>query len=38
MNIINSKSLVNLNTFKIDVNADFFSIIKNEEELLELLE
>ena len=38
MNIINYKSLLNYNTFKIDVTADFFSSIKSESDLHELLD
>ena len=37
MNIVNSKSLVKYNTFKVNVTADFFANIQNEEEILALL-
>ncbi|MBL31641.1 MAG: UDP-N-acetylenolpyruvoylglucosamine reductase [Flavobacteriales bacterium] len=38
MNIINSQSLLDYNTFKVDVSADLFKIIDNEEQLQKLLE
>ena len=38
MNILNSKSLLNYNTFKVNSIAEFFINIKNTDEVLELLE
>ena len=38
MNILNSKSLLNYNTFKVNSIAEFFVNIKNTDEVLELLE
>jgi len=37
MNIINSKSLLNYNTFKIDAYADLFTEIKNQKDIIEIL-
>ena len=37
MNIVNSQSLLNYNTFKINVVAELFKTVKSEEEVLELL-
>jgi UDP-N-acetylmuramate dehydrogenase len=38
MNIINSKSLLQYNTFKVDVVAELFTTIKSENDLIELLQ
>ena len=37
MNILNSKSLINHNTFKVHANAKFFLNVKNENDIIELL-
>ena len=37
MNIINSKSLLNYNTFKIDAYADLFTEIKSQKDIIEIL-
>ena len=37
MNIINSKSLLNYNTFKIDVSADLFTEVKSQQDIIEIL-
>ena len=37
MNIINSQSLLNYNTFKVDVSAEFFKTITSKDELIQLL-
>ena len=37
MNIVNSKSLTEHNTFKVDSIAEFFIAIKSEKELIELI-
>ena len=37
MNILNSKSLINYNTFKVPANAQFFINVKSENEIIELL-
>ena len=38
MNIVNSQSLLNYNTFKIDVIAELFKSVKSEKDVLELLQ
>ena len=37
MNIINSKSLLNYNTFKIDVSADLFTEVKSHKDIIDIL-
>ena len=37
MNILNSKSLINHNTFKVNANAKFFINVKSENDIIELL-
>ena len=37
MNIINSKSLLNYNSFKINATASLFATVKNKKDILELL-
>ena len=37
MNILNSKSLINHNTFKVNANAKFFINVKSENDITELL-
>ena len=38
MNILNSQSLLNYNTFKVDKKSEFFVDIHNEKELIKVLE
>ena len=38
MNILNSKSLINHNTFKVDASAKFFINVKSENDIIELLQ
>ena len=38
MNIVNSQSLLNYNTFKIDVLAELFKSVKSEKDVIKLLQ
>ena len=38
MNILNSKSLINHNTFKVNAIAKFFANVKSENDIIEVLQ